>query len=198
MHGLICKTLEEFVIDQHGPQVWAGIRRDVDAPPGRFEALRSYDADLMVQLVEAASASLDRPILTIFEDIGHWICTHPPLEQVRRLIRFSGRTFVDLLYSLDELHDRARMALPGIDLPRFEIVEPDPSVFRVTSHWAFPGAGAVLTGCLRAMADDYGALALIEAGRFRADGDGWTDEVKVQVIEQAFHAPREFTLVGVA
>ncbi|WP_299841065.1 heme NO-binding domain-containing protein [uncultured Jannaschia sp.] len=197
MHGLICKTLEEFVIDQHGPQIWSQIRRDADAPYGRFEALRNYDAALMLRLMDASGERLNRPIMVIFEDIGHWICTHPPLEQVRRLIRFSGRTFVDLLYSLDELHDRARMALPGIDLPHFEIAEPDPGIFHVTSRWSFPGAGAVLTGSLRAMADDYGALVLIDADRSRPKGDGWTDQVTVQVIEHAFHAPREFTLGGV-
>ncbi|WP_299816043.1 heme NO-binding domain-containing protein [uncultured Jannaschia sp.] len=197
MHGLICKTLEEFVIAQHGSRVWAGIRRNADAPHGRFEALRTYDADLMIRLIDATGARLNRPVTAILEDIGHWICTHPPLEHVRRLIRFSGRTFVDLLYSLDELHDRGRMALPGMDLPHFEIAEPKANAFHVTSRWSFPGAGAVLAGSLRAMADDYGTLALIDTGRARRIGDVWIDEVTVQVIEQAYQAPREFTLGGV-
>ncbi|WP_248790884.1 heme NO-binding domain-containing protein, partial [Escherichia coli] len=49
------------------------------------------------------------------EDVGGWI---PRLDSVRYLMRFSGSCFEDFVLSLDDLHDRARVVLPGLELPK--------------------------------------------------------------------------------
>ena len=148
MLGLICKSLEGFVRDQHGDLQWERIRRAARLP---FE----------------------------------------------RLIRFSGTSFVDLLFSLEEIEDRARIALPNLHLPQFRVELTASDEFVVTSQWMVPGAAAVLTGMLRAMADDYGTLAIIERGGLSQDGDTVIETISVRVIEDTFHEPREFTLGGV-
>lgn len=198
MHGLICKSLEEFVRDQHGDEVWQQIVQVSGLPVNRFEALRSYDDDLMQSVFISTFQELGRANTLVLEDIGHWICTHPPLEPVRRLIRFSGTSFVDLIYSLDEIHDRARIALPGLGLPKFYVMEHGPNDFRIRSAWHLEGGGAVLTGILRAMADDYGALALIEIGARQQIGETWEETLSVNIFDQAHQAPREFTLGDVS
>lgn len=198
MHGLICKSLEEFVRDQHGDEVWQRIVQVSGLPVNRFEALRSYDDELMQSVFMSTFQELGRANTLVLEDIGHWICTHPPLEPVRRLIRFSGTSFVDLIYSLDEIHDRARIALPGLGLPKFYVTERGPNDFRVRSAWHLEGGGAVLTGILRAMADDYGALALIEIGARQQIGETWEETLSVNIFDQAHQAPREFTLGDVS
>ena len=196
MHGLICKSLEGFVIDRHGSQVWTAIREECGLPFDRFEALRSYDDALIVQVVGATAKRMGQPRLALLEDIGHWICTHPPLEAVRRLIRFTGATFVDLIYAFDEVQDRARIAVPGLTLPRFRVIEGAPGHFTVTSHWDVAGGGAVATGILRAMADDYGALAVIETVEAGPDDGAWRERIDVRLFEVEFHEPREFSLGG--
>ncbi|SDZ14490.1 Haem-NO-binding [Jannaschia faecimaris] len=198
MHGLICKSLEAFVRDQHGEDTWHRIVQASDLPYPRFEALRSYDDDLMTRVFDMASRELGRSFAAPLEDIGHWICTHPPLEAVRRLIRFSGTCFVDLIYALDEVHDRARIALPGLGLPKFTVTELAPNDFFIISVWHLRGGGAFLTGVLRAMADDYGALALIDAGDRRKVDGKWHETLTVRIFDQAHHKPREFMLSDIS
>lgn len=195
MLGLICKSFEGFVRDQHGDAAWSRIRVAAGLSFDRFEVLRNYDTAVLAKVTRATVAELGRPHTAVLEDIGHWICTHPPLEPIRRLIRFSGTDFVDLLYALDEMHDRTRIAWPGLQMAEFRTTQQGPGDFSVACHSGIPGAAAVLTGVLRAMADDYGTLAIIESDR--ADGDG-VERVTVRVFDQTFQAPREFNLGTVA
>ena len=194
MHGLICKSLESFVRDRHGDRIWQDIVRRSVSPVDRFESLRRYDDEMMERVFSTTFQALNRSNAAVLEDVGHWICTHPPLEPVRRLIRFSGTSFVDLIYSLDEIHDRARIALPGLGLPKFFPSEMAPNDFLIRSSWHFEGGGAVLTGMLRAMADDYGALAIIESQDRLKEGQIWEESLSVQIFDQSHQAPREFTL----
>lgn len=196
MHGLICKSLEGFVLDRHGPSVWSEICESVDLPFNRFEALHTYDDSTMSALLAATARRLRQPRLALLEDIGHWICTHPPLEAVRRLIRFTGATFVDFIYAFEEVQDLARVALPGLVLPTFRVTEDLPGHFVVTSHWTHGGGGAVATGILRAMADDYGVLAVIETVGPKREAGGWRERIEVQLFETEFQTPREFSFGG--
>ncbi|MCK0166139.1 heme NO-binding domain-containing protein [Jannaschia sp. S6380] len=198
MHGLICKALEGFVIDQHGLPEWVAICDAGGSPVRRFEAMRIYDDAVMLRLVAAGAHRLDRSRMSLCEDVGHWVCTHPPLEPVRRLFRFSGSEFVDLLHSLDELHERAQMAVPGIDVPRYRLTAVAPGRYRVASRWSVAGGGAVLTGILRAMADDYGTLAMIEPGPMREIDAAWHETVEIHIAEQDFSEGRTFALGGAA
>ena len=197
MHGLICKAIEEFVSDQHGSQAWAEVRVAAQLPFEHFESLRTYDQALAERVFNVAAASLRLDRSALFEDVGAWVCTHPRLEAVRRLIRFTGRTFVDLLYALDEMHDRACMAVPGLNLPRYRLDREGEGEFEIHSRWRIGGGAAVLTGVLRAMADDYGTLALIDAGEVRFANGLWHERIHVRVVDHAYQAPREFMLGGV-
>ena len=194
MLGLICKSIEGFVRDKHGDESWARICAAAELPFERFDVMRRYDLAILPRLSMATMAELERPHFAILEDIGHWICTHPPLEPVRRLIRFSGTDFVDLLYALDEIDDRMRIAWPGLQMVEFRTTQHGPGDFTIACHSSFPGAAACLTGMLRAMADDYGTLAIIEPDR----SDKSMQQVSVRVFDQTFQTPREFNLGSVA
>ncbi|WP_179379747.1 heme NO-binding domain-containing protein [Jannaschia marina] len=191
---MICKSLEGFVIDQCGSDAWAEVRHDLPVPETGFEALRSYDDALSQDVFARACAATDRSHDALLEDLGHWICVHPPLEPVRRLMRFSGTGFVDFLYALDEVPSRIRIALPGLEVPDFHLLQLDPGVFRIRLHWHVPGGGAFLTGVLRAMADDYGTLALIERADCTREDGGWHETLHVSIFDQAHQEPREFRL----
>lgn len=196
MHGLICKSLEVFIRDQHGDNVWDRVVAASGAPVTRFESLRRYDDEMMQEVFVQVFKALNTTNTAVWEDLGHWLCVHPPLEPVRRLIRFSGTGFVDLLYSVGDFHDRTRIALPGLDVPRFRIEEPRPNEFEIHSTWHLEGSSAFLTGVLRAMADDYGALALIDAQGRRRENGLWLETLSVRVFDATFQEPREFALGG--
>lgn len=191
---MICKSLETFLRANHGDDVWAGIGSAAGMEEPGFEAMRTYPDALFLAVVAAAADRLARPVSAMLEDVGTWICTYPPLEPVRRLIRFSGPTYEDLLWSLNEMHDRAKLAVPDLNFPTCVARECAPGEFEVTVTWPIPGAGPVMTGLLRAMADDYGVLALLDSSGRDQVGELWQERISVMLIEADFATPRDFAL----
>ena len=73
-------------------------------------------------------------------------------------------SYSDFLHSLEELPGRARLAMPDLDLPEVTLDEVGPDRFELRCQSHLRGTQRVLVGMLTAMADDYGALCLIEPG----------------------------------
>ena len=194
MHGIICKAVETFLRVQYGDDVWRGAADASGCDVARFETVETYDADMMSDLISEAADALDTDASALLEDMGTWICTYPTLEPVRRLFRFSGSTFEEMLFGLDEVHERARMALPDLELPIYSLVEMGAGQYRVASTWSTPGAGSVLIGVLRAMADDYGVLAFLEFETGAEVNGQWAEIVSVATLDESFAAGREFLL----
>ncbi|MEM8849864.1 MAG: heme NO-binding domain-containing protein [Pseudomonadota bacterium] len=194
MHGMICKSLETFLRTNHGHDIWAAVREQAEMDAPEFEAMQTYPDDLFLAVVAAAAERLGRPVSVLLEDVGTWICTTPPLEPVRRLIRFSGPTYEDLLWSLDEMHDRARLAVPDLDFPACRAEEIEPGQYEITVRWPISGAAAVMTGILRAMADDYGVLAMLDRGARRQIDGLWHEQISVTLFEAEFAPPRDFSI----
>lgn len=194
MHGLIFRTLEAFISDTFGPENWTRVVVLSDLPVTGFEAMLQYDGDYFPQLLSAAAHVLDRPESVILEDIGTYLITHQNHASVRRLMRFGGETFSELLHSLDDLPGRTRLAVSGLDLPQVEVRQPAAGSFTIFCRGKPAGFGHVLVGLLRAMADDYGTLALLD---HRGQRDG-AEVIEVTVVETAFADDRGFLLAEVA
>lgn len=192
MHGLVFCTLQAFVTDRFGADRWARIAQASELGFSRFEAMLDYDAELLPRVLTAASAELGRAEGAILEDVGTYLVTHPNHESVRRLMRFGGEDFIDFLHSLDDLPDRTRLAVSGLYLPTISLREHTLNQFTITCHGAPKGFARVLVGLLQAMADDYGALALLN----HRSGSGDTDVVEVSVFETAFSEGRDFALAA--
>ncbi len=84
--------------------------------------------------------------------------TNPRHQALRRLLRFGGSSFVEFLQSLEELPDRARLALQEVAFPRIDVAEIGPAHYRLHFDCQVPAIFPVALGAVRAMADDYGAL----------------------------------------
>lgn len=107
-------------------------------------------------------------------------------------MRFGGVDYEDFLHSLDDLHGRARMAVPDLDLPRLELNDRGGGEFWLDCKGAPPGFGQVMMGLLRAMADDYGALVLLEhLGR-----KGRDERLSVRLLAARFSEGRDFSLTA--
>ncbi|MGK7754295.1 MULTISPECIES: heme NO-binding domain-containing protein [unclassified Roseovarius] len=193
MHGLINRAMELFLRDTYGQEAWEEIARRAELAPPEFEAMLDYPDALTVDVLGQAAELLGKPEAEVLEDIGTYLVSHPTAEALRRLLRFSGADFTDFLYSLDDLPARARLAVPQLDLPPVTLTDHGGQKFSVTVGQHGTGGfgfGHVLLGLLRAMADDYGALVLLEyKGR-----SGRAETVEVQLLETAFASGRSFTL----
>ncbi|KNG94239.1 heme NO-binding domain-containing protein [Pseudaestuariivita atlantica] len=193
MHGLINTAVQSFCRDAYGTDVWNDVLRRSGAGVVEFEAMLTYDDPITDAVVNTMARVLSKPREEVLEDLGTYLVSHPNVENLRRLLRFGGVTFEEFLYSLDDLPDRARLAVPDIDLPQLELCDRDEGEFVLICRSPFDGAGHVFVGILRAMADDYGVLALLEH-----DGpiDG-AEQISIKLLERAFARGRQFDLAVV-
>ncbi|MBY5932034.1 heme NO-binding domain-containing protein [Tateyamaria omphalii] len=190
MHGLINRAIQCFVTDSYGADKWVEATRFADLDFVEFEAMLLYDDDITPKLLDAISNILNRPRSDVMEDMGTYLVSHPNVEALRRLLRFGGVTFVEFLHSLDDLPDRARLAVSDLNLPRIELRDHSPTHFSLICESPINGCGHVMMGILRTMADDYGALALLE---HTGSGDG-IETISVTLVETEFAAGRAFDL----
>lgn len=186
MHGLINKSLQCFLCETYGEALWRQVAAQCGVSPAGFEAMLHYDDDLTDALIGRASALLERPREALLEDVGTFLASR---EELRRLLRFGGGDYWEFLHSLDELPDRGRMALPDLDLPGLRLSGGDKGMFdlRITApraDWV-----PVLAGLLRAMADDYGALVLIEPVEI-----GGCGLISITLLNSAYAEGRHFDL----
>lgn len=184
MHGLVNRSFQNFLRDTYGALLWDAVVVAAELPPQGFEALLTYDEALTETMVAAASARLGKPADALFEDFGIYLAGR---ERLRRLLRFGGADFVDFLYSLEELPGRVRLALPDLVLADVTLSHAPPSRFVLSFRGGHPWLVHLMCGILQAMADDFGALALIVA-----TGDGAS--LQVDLAEASYNVPRDFVL----
>lgn len=192
MHGLIPRTFQVFAEDTYGPGTWAEIVQAAGLDVPDFEAMLNYPRETYSALIAAAEHVLEKPAEAIWEDVGTYLVSHPNSEGLRRLLRFGGVDFIEFLHSLDDLPDRARLVVADLVLPELELTDSGSHQFKLRVGDGLPGFGYVMVGVLRAMADDYGALALLDA----EGGHRGEQCLMITVIETAYAEGREFELAA--
>lgn len=190
MHGLINRAFQCFIRDTYGPMVWKAVTREAALGFDSFEAMLNYDLSQTEAAITAAARLLERPRDTVLEDMGTYLVSHPNVQALRRLLRFGGVTFADFLQSLEDLPGRGRMALPDLDLPILELLDHSPERFTLICRSSLAGAGHVVVGLLRAMADDYGALVLLDHQGMSASGE----VIYIHLLEHSFAEGKKFDL----
>lgn len=193
MHGLINRALQRFAEDTLGFDLWAEVIQE--AAPGLhgFEAMLEYEDSITKSVLQALAKKTEMSPEMLLEDLGTYIISHPNTGALRRLLRFGGDTYIDFLYSLDDLPDRVRLAVADLILPSLDLSEHTPGHFSLAVGPGLAGLGSVLLGMLRAIADDYGTLALVELVCENDEGA----RLSISVAEVSFAAGRKFDLAPV-
>ncbi len=186
MDALLLRSLQSYVLDTFGTARWQDICLAAGQASMKFEPMLRYDPGLADHVGEIAARLLGRPVEAVWEDVGTHLVTNPDREGVRRLLRFGGLHFIDFLHSLEELPGRARLALPHIDPPEVSLEQVGSDRFELRCHSGLKAPHRVLAGLVTAMADDYGALCVIEAG-----DDGCT---RIRVLDSRHSRARAFDL----
>ena len=187
MQGLINRAIQCFVVDTHGERVWYDVIARSSVGFNSFEAFLDYPISTTLKLVDAVERVTSLPTSSFLVDLGVYLVTSPTTKAVRRLLRFGGQTFEDFVLSLDELPERINLAFADIVLPRIEVTQPSSHTFMVTVSDGIDGFDFVVVGVLRALADDYGALAFIDLSC-----DANASKITVLLAGSGFGAGRNF------
>ena len=190
MHGLVNRAIQLFTRDTYGPEVWEEVVQAAPLVTPDFEAMLTYPDSQTGLALETLSFRLDRARDDLMEDIGTYLVSHPNTQSLRRLLRFGGPTFTEFLDSLDELPGRIRMAVSDLVLPELDLRRSAPGHYSLRVTGTMPGWGHLMMGVIRAMADDYGALAMLEHKGRETGGE----VIALQVVDTAFAEGRAFDL----
>lgn len=192
MHGLINRSLQCFLRDTYGAALWARVAHEARLGFDSFEPMLVYEPALTTAVLTEAARILGKPQEVLLEDMGTYLVSHPSTEAVRRLLRFGGVSFFDFLHSLEDLPERGRLAVPDLDLPELELADLGQGEYRLAVFSPHPGAGHVVMGLLRAMADDYGALVLLD----HEGVIGRAEDIHVHLLDHSHSSGRQFDLSG--
>jgi hypothetical protein len=190
MNGLFNKALQCFLRDNYGGGVWVRVAADARLGAEGFEPLLSYPPETTDEVLAAAARVLGQTREEILEHLGVYLVSHPNLESLRRLLRFGGVDFRRFLQSLEDVRARGRMVVPDVDLPELRLSSDGPDMWTLTCRAPMPGIGHVVAGLLRAMADDYGTLAVID----HVGGKNGEEYIAILLSEARFAEARAFTL----
>ena len=163
MHDLVSRAIEKFLHAESVHDAEAGLM-----PPG-----------LMLQ---DAALQLGKPADELIEDLGAWLVRQ---DEIWRLLRFCGSDFLDFLLRLDELPERIRLLTDDVNVPEIALARSAEGLVWVTISDNQPIWTALLTGLLRAMADDYGTLCVITRS---------SDGICIDVSDSDFAEARTFRL----
>lgn len=194
MHGLINGSFQCFVVDTFGQDRWRQIVTAADVGFETFEPVLTYEDDLTHAVLRAAREVLSTTHDLLLEDFGTYLVAHPRMGVLRGLLRLGGETYEEFLFSLDDLPDRARLAVEDLEFPILELRVHGFHGYSLSLTSGFVGIGHVFVGALRALADDYGTLAYLEhRGR-----SNQTETLSIELLELDFAEGREFDLSEVA
>lgn len=190
MHGLINRAVQAFVTTTYGVDRWELVMSRAALGFTDFEAMLIYTDAQSQAMLASVEEVLERPLPEFLEDMGTFLVSNPQVEALRRLLRFGGVNYVEFLHSLDDLPDRARLAVADLHLPQLELMEQSAGHFELVCHSGLTGFAHVLVGVLRAMADDYGDLVFLELGNSQ-DGN---EVISITLVETDFAEGRSFDL----
>ena len=190
MHGLINRSIQCYLRDTYGQPAWEAATREAGLDFTSFEPMLTYDDGVTDRVLDAAVQVLNRPRETLLEDLGTYLVSHETQISLRRLLRFSGVNFADFVNSLEELPGRGRLALPDLDMPDLLLLDHGDGQYRLQCRTPLHGAGHIFVGLLRAMADDYGALVLLD----HLGMESGAEVIAIQIADQSFNTARPFSL----
>jgi hypothetical protein len=171
MYGLVNKSMQDLVTTRFGAETWTRIRREAGVEHEAFVSMQAYPDAITYDLVKAASRELDIPVPNLLEAFGeHWV--HDTGRQgYGDLMWLAGKTFVEFLQELDNMHGRIALTFPALTPPSFECTDVAPGQVRLHYHSTREGLAPMVVGLIRGLAGVFGLTGLaIEHDVRRSEG----------------------------
>lgn len=131
MHGIILKTLKDYIVEEHDIETWEDIQADAGRSGEMYVAVTTYDEEVTVDLLEATLDVTDTSMKTFMYDWGKWI--------IEPIIDVYGSAYVepewdglDLLTEIETIHTQLRRRRMGeMTPPVLEIERTDDDIVKI-------------------------------------------------------------------
>ena len=112
MHGIILKTLKDYIVEQYDTETWENVQGRAGREGEMYVAVTTYDEEVTVELLEATLDVTDTSMKTFMYNWGEWI--------IEPLVDIYGSAYVephwdgfDLLSQIEAIHTQLRQRRMG-------------------------------------------------------------------------------------
>lgn len=167
MHGIMFKSLKDFVVDRHDHDTWDEVRESADVAGKVYLPIDTYDDGELRRLVEAVSDRTGEPVSELLELFGRHVTAR--LFETYRNVGIDDDNALDLIVNTEtQIHSALREQDSAVDPPRLTCRRyGDVVMVRYRSH---RNLCSVAKGIVRGVGDHYGEPVVVTEQACMQDG----------------------------
>lgn len=160
MYGLVNQAVKEMVVNGYGEEMWEKIRARAGVDDV-FVSMDQYPEEVTDKLVMAASSIMGASPSDILKGFGHyWIGFAS--RNYDSVLDMSGKTFVEFVKNLNNMHSRIGQWMPDLNPPSFTVTDEDKGSFKLHYYSSRSGFGPMIPGLLKGLGDRFNTDVEIE------------------------------------
>lgn len=156
MYGMVNNAIRSFVVEQHGPELWAEVCDRAGVDHGEFAATMPYDDAVSLQLVEQSSAVTCMTVDALLRAIGRYWVQFALRSSFGPLIHFGGTRFEEFLGNLDAMHSKIQASLPELAPPSFKVEGAEDGTILVSYRSVRDGLFPFVEGLFVGLSEHFG------------------------------------------
>ena len=156
MYGMVNEGIHKFTVANLGPAAWETICGHAGLEQTTFERMASYDDKITYDLVGAVCLHTGLTTDQALEQFGTFWVTFAKGSPFGNLLRLAGRSFIERLYGLDDMHDRILVSMPHLAPPSFELELLGANLYHLHYYSKREGLAPMVVGLLHGLAADSG------------------------------------------
>lgn len=174
MYGMVNEGVRQFIETNFDAATWAAICDKASVDNSHFERMASYDDEITYNLVGAICDHTGIASDAALEKFGAYWVEFVGSSSFGNLLKLAGRTFIEKLEGLDELHERVFVSMPNLKPPSFEVEELGEDTYHLHYFSQREGLAPMVIGLLHGLAQETGEkieVAQVEAKAAGKDHD---------------------------
>jgi len=171
MYGMVNRSIEEFIVRQHGEAAWRATKKRASVDAEVFLSMRPYPDEVTYRLVVGACEELQLDADALLRDLGaNWV-SFAAKTSYGRLMNNSGETLPAFLRRLDALHSKVGMGCPELKPPSFRVKEIAEGELELQYFSKREGLQSFVIGLIRGLGERFGQDVEVDLVQPRGDGE---------------------------
>ena len=155
MYGLINRCIEDWVIKNHGEDIWEDIKDDAEIDIEMFNRMQVYSDKITLKLVGAVCAQFNINSYDALKKVGEYFVRYTGQEGFGDLFDFGGKNAKSFLLNLNNMHDRIGKNFPKMIPPIFEFEDTGKNKLKLIYKSKREGFFPLVEGTFIGLEDKY-------------------------------------------
>lgn len=153
MHGLLFKSMKDYVVENHGKEAWLEVCKAADIDKRIYLTIDTYPDEDLIRIFEAAADHVGSSVPKLLESYGRFTAGQL-LDNHRNIVDDDWDALDVIAHADDGIHDVLRDRYPGVEPPELNCHREDDT--RVTVEYRSDrGLCFVAKGIIRGIARRY-------------------------------------------